>query len=221
MDARAGPGAGVFVYRLQTSKISSPEETPSRFRGRLSLHLCESAVEGIPAAPECGSTGPRGGAVPNQLLRIAVLAGATLAGCGSLYAQGVPGITTKEILIGPCSALEGPSRALGTEQIKGAEAYIHLINQEGGVEGRRLRLLAYDDSYDPLKTEACFKRLASQNVFAMGFFVGTPTAVKYLPMAEEAKIPVVGLFTGAQTLYAPRGAGSSKAVPFTDWNTVH
>ena len=111
MDARAGPGAGVFVYRLQTSKISSPEETPSRFRGRLSLHLCESAVEGIPAAPECGSTGPRGGAVPNQLLRIAVLAGATLAGCGSLYAQGVPGITTKEILIGPCSALEGPSRA--------------------------------------------------------------------------------------------------------------
>ena len=96
-----------------------------------------------------------------------------------------------------------------------------MINQEGGVEGRRLRLLAYDDSYDPLKTEACFKRLASQNVFAMGFFVGTPTAVKYLPMAEEAKIPVVGLFTGAQTLYAPRGAGSSKAVPFTDWNTVH
>ena len=33
--------------------------------------------------------------------------------------------------------------------------------------------------------------------------MGTPTAVKYLPMAEEAKIPVVGLFTGAQTLYTP------------------
>ena len=42
-----------------------------------------------------------------------------------------------------------------------------------------------------------------QKVFALGFFVGTPTAVKYVPMAENAKIPIVGLFTGAQTLYAP------------------
>jgi ABC-type branched-subunit amino acid transport system substrate-binding protein len=37
----------------------------------------------------------------------------------------------------------------------------------------------------------------------MGFFVGTPTAVKYVPLAENTKIPLVGLFTGAQTLYAP------------------
>jgi ABC-type branched-subunit amino acid transport system substrate-binding protein len=143
--------------------------------------------------------------MPNKLLPIVALASAALAccWCGSLRAQGVPGVTSKEILIGSCSALEGPSHALGTQQIKGAQAYFSLINQEGGVEGRKLRLLAYDDSYDPVKTEACFKRLESQNVFAMGFFVGTPTAVKYLPMAEEAKIPIVGLFTGAQTLYAP------------------
>ena len=114
-----------------------------------------------------------------------------------------PGVTENEILIGSCSALEGPSHALGTAQIKGAEAYFDLINEQGGVAGRKLKLLAYDDSYDPAKTETCFKRLQSQNVFALGFFVGTPTALKYLPMAEEAKIPVVGLFTGAQTLYAP------------------
>jgi branched-chain amino acid transport system substrate-binding protein len=37
----------------------------------------------------------------------------------------------------------------------------------------------------------------------MGFFVGTPTAVKYVPMAENSKIPLIGLFTGAQTLYTP------------------
>jgi ABC-type branched-subunit amino acid transport system substrate-binding protein len=114
-----------------------------------------------------------------------------------------PGVTGKEIVIGSCSALEGPSHALGTAQIKGAQAYFNMINDEGGVGGRKLKLVAYDDSYDPGKTEICFKRLQSQNVFAMGFFVGTPTAVKYLPMAEEAKIPVVGLFTGAQTLYTP------------------
>ena len=78
-----------------------------------------------------------------------------------------------------------------------------MANDAGGVGGRKLKLIAYDDSYDPAKTEACFNRLIEQKVFALGFFVGTPTAVKYVPMAESNKIPLVGLFTGAQTLYTP------------------
>jgi branched-chain amino acid transport system substrate-binding protein len=120
-----------------------------------------------------------------------------------LSAQNTPGVTDKEILIGSCSALEGPSHFLGTETVAGAKAYFAMINDAGGVDGRKLKLLAYDDSYDPAKTEACFNRLLEQKVFALGFFVGTPTAVKYIPMAESNKIPVVGLFTGAQTLYVP------------------
>src|ERR1700686_4854923 len=119
------------------------------------------------------------------------------------HAQSVPGVTDKEILIGSCSALEGPSRALGTETVAGAKAYFNLVNDEGGVNGRNLKLLSYDDSYDPAKTQACFDCLLDEKVFALGFFVGTPTAVKYVPMAEGAKIPLVGLFTGAQTLYTP------------------
>ena len=118
-------------------------------------------------------------------------------------AQSVPGVTDKEILIGSCSALEGPSRSLGEETVAGAKAYFSLINDEGGVNGRKLKLLSHDDSYDPAKTQACFDRLLDEKVFALGFFVGTPTAVKYLPMAEGAKIPLVGLFTGAHTLYTP------------------
>jgi branched-chain amino acid transport system substrate-binding protein len=121
----------------------------------------------------------------------------------SVQAQSAPGVTDKEILIGSCSALEGPSRSLGLETVAGAKAYFNLINEEGGVNGRKLKLLAYDDSYDPAKTQACFDRLLAEKVFALGFFVGTPTAVKYVPMAEAAKIPLVGLFTGAQTLYTP------------------
>jgi ABC-type branched-subunit amino acid transport system substrate-binding protein len=118
-------------------------------------------------------------------------------------AQTAPGVTEREILIGSCSALEGPSHFLGTETVTGAKAYFEMINDAGGVDGRKLKLLAYDDSYDPAKTEACFNRLMEQKVFALGFFVGTPTAVKYLPMAESNKVPLVGLFTGAQTLYTP------------------
>jgi branched-chain amino acid transport system substrate-binding protein len=120
-----------------------------------------------------------------------------------LQAQTTPGVTGNEILIGSCSALEGPSHFLGTETVTGAKAYFDFINDAGGVDGRKLKLVSYDDSYDPAKTEACFNRLLEQKVFALGFFVGTPTAVKYLPMAEGNKIPLVGLFTGAQTLYEP------------------
>ena len=71
------------------------------------------------------------------------------------------------------------------------------------MHGRKLKLISYDDSYDPAKTQVCFERLLGDNVFAMGFFVGTPTAVKYVPLAESNKIPLIGLFTGAQTLYSP------------------
>ena len=47
--------------------------------------------------------------------------------------QSAPGVTDKTIVIGSCSALEGPSHALGTQQIKGAQAYFELINEEGGI----------------------------------------------------------------------------------------
>ena len=120
-----------------------------------------------------------------------------------LAAQTTPGVTEKEVIIGSCSALEGPSSALGRQTVAGAKAYFSMVNDEGGVHGRKLHLIAYDDSYDPAKTQACFDKLQADKVFALGFFVGTPTAVKYLPLAEENKIPLVGLFTGAQTLYTP------------------
>jgi branched-chain amino acid transport system substrate-binding protein len=45
--------------------------------------------------------------------------------------------------------------------------------------------------------------MTKEGVFALGFFVGTPTAKVYVPMAQEEKVPVVGLFTGAQMLYEP------------------
>jgi branched-chain amino acid transport system substrate-binding protein len=120
-----------------------------------------------------------------------------------LSAQNTPGVSDKEITIGSCSALEGPSQFLGTQTIAGARAYFESVNAEGGVHGRKLKLISYDDSYDPAKAEECFNRLQKQGVFALGFFVGTPTAVKYVPLAETNKIPLVGLFTGAPVLYTP------------------
>jgi branched-chain amino acid transport system substrate-binding protein len=127
----------------------------------------------------------------------------SLLGAGSAKAQETPGVSEKEVLIGSCSALAGPSSFLGTQTVLGANAYLKVTNEAGGVHGRHIRLISYDDSYDPEKTEACFDHLMREKVFALGFFVGTPTAVKYVPMVENKKIPLVGLFTGAKTLYEP------------------
>jgi branched-chain amino acid transport system substrate-binding protein len=114
-----------------------------------------------------------------------------------------PGVDGQQVLIGSCAALDGPAGFLGLQTITGASAYLDYVNAEGGVHGRKVQLLAFDDGYEPSKAEFCFKRLLKENVFAAGFFVGTPTAAKYVPMAEQNKVPVVGLFTGAEMLYSP------------------
>ena len=114
-----------------------------------------------------------------------------------------PGVSESEIKIGSCSALDGPARQLGLQTVLGATAYFNYINDHGGINGRKLRLVSFDDGYDPDRTGTCFASLKRENVFAGGFFVGTPTAARYLPMAEAEHMPVAGLFTGAQFLYEP------------------
>jgi len=53
--------------------------------------------------------------------------------------------------------------------------------------------------------------------FRLGFFVGTRQPVKYLPLAESNKIPLIGLFTGSQTLYTPL----RHSLPYASWLRVH
>jgi ABC-type branched-subunit amino acid transport system substrate-binding protein len=113
------------------------------------------------------------------------------------------GVTDKEIRIGSCAALTGPAQDLGAETVRGAKAYLDYVNAKGGVGGRKIVLSSKDDGYDPEKAIGCFKSQMNDKVFALGFFVGTPTAVKYSPMAMNAKIPIVGLFTGAEVLRNP------------------
>src|SRR5258706_6235743 len=74
-------------------------------------------------------------------------------------AQSVPGVTEKTVIIGSCSALEGPSHSLGVDTVTGANAYFSLINDEGGVNGPKFQLISYDDSYDPGNTQICFYRI--------------------------------------------------------------
>lgn len=126
----------------------------------------------------------------------------SLIACQALWAA-VPGITDKQILIGSCCVLSGPASELGNQQLMGAQAYISHINDGGGVYGRKIIIRKYDDGYEPDRAIKAFDNMLADNCFAAAFFVGTPTAAKYVPMAEEHKVPIIGLFTGAQILHEP------------------
>ena len=119
--------------------------------------------------------------------RLALLLFFTLTIAISSSLAQTPGVTDNSILIGSCSALDGPTHFLGQQTVMGATVYLHAINDEGGIFGRKIQLLAFDDSYDPEKAPACFKRMTKEGVFALGFFVGTPTAKVYVPMAPRRK----------------------------------
>src|ERR1700690_913142 len=114
-----------------------------------------------------------------------------------------PGGTPDSIKIGSCSALSGAASFLGTQMVAGAKAYFNLVNAQGGVNGRKLALETEDDQYDPDKAAPCWESLQKAGVFAAAFFVGTPTGVKYIPLAEASQTPLVGLFTGAEALIDP------------------
>ncbi len=119
-------------------------------------------------------------------------------------ARAVPGVTDTEILLGSSLALGGHARFLGTQTLHGALSYLNHINEQGGIHGRKIKVIAYDDGYDPPRCVANTKKLLNEDkVFALFCYVGTPTSVKIIPIVEKAKIPLLGLFTGANALREP------------------
>lgn len=118
--------------------------------------------------------------------------------------QTVPGVSNQEIRIGSSLALTGHASFLGVQTLRGAQSYIDQVNDSGGIHGRRISLIALDDGYDPPQCMANTQRLlVEENVFALFCYVGTPTTVKIIPLVERARIPLVGMFTGANALREP------------------
>ena len=111
------------------------------------------------------------------------------------------GVTPEAILFGQAAVLEGPASALGTGMRVGINAAFDEANKNGGVHGRKLKLVSVDDGYEPDKSIAATKKLIEQDkVFALIGAVGTPTAAAAQPIATAAKVPFIGAFTGAMFL---------------------
>ncbi len=135
----------------------------------------------------------------------------------------VPGIFEDRILFGQSAAFEGPARALGRGMRLGIRTAFAEINAKGGVAGRRLELVSYDDGYEPEKAIANTEKLIGEDkVFALVGEVGTPTSKAVVPVAMEAGVPFIAPFTGAEFLRDPfkRGVINVRASYFQETETL-
>lgn len=121
---------------------------------------------------------------------------------GGSFAQ--DGVTDTEIILGQSCALEGAAASLGKGMRAGLLAAFDEVNEAGGVNGKKIKLISKDDSYEPEKAIKNTTELIEQDkVFLLIGEVGTPTSKAVLPIAEIASVPFFGPFTGAGFLRDP------------------
>ena len=107
----------------------------------------------------------------------------------SAAAAPVPGVTDTEITIGITGPLSGPAAAWGTIALA-SEAYAKYVNEQGGVHGRKLKVILKDDGYNPGRAVANVSEMKDQ-VFAILGTVGTAVLNANKDIVAEAGIPLV------------------------------
>lgn len=148
----------------------------------------------------------------NRTLSIAlknlILAGAVGAVAAS-HAADAPGVTATEIKIGHTAALSGPAAQYGLLARANA-AFFKMINEQGGINGRKVNLLVVDDEYVPNKSFEAVRKLVEQEdvAFMYGSF-GTPSNSAQAPYLNRQSVPHLFLGTGADKW------GDQKALPWS------
>lgn len=128
-----------------------------------------------------------------SLDRRSLLAGSAAAGVvaltGPARAQDTPGVTATELKIGCTTSLSGPVSALGTIA-KCSDAYFRMINDQGGIAGRKINFIYYDDAFNPAKTvEQTRKLIESDNVAFLFSMLGTAPNSAVVKYINSNKVP--------------------------------
>ncbi len=114
------------------------------------------------------------------------------------------GATDTEIKIGNVEAYSGPASAYGIIG-KTEEAYFKMVNDNGGVNGRKINFISYDDGYSPPKTvEQVRKLIESDEVLFVFNALGTPTQTAVQKYHNAKKVPQLFLATGASKWNDPK-----------------
>jgi branched-chain amino acid transport system substrate-binding protein len=141
---------------------------------------------------------------------LVIVLGAVLA-LGALAPAGAqtPGVTATEIKIGNTNPYSGPASAYGTIG-KAISAYFKMVNEQGGINGRKIDFVSLDDGYSPPRTVEMVRRLVEQDQVAFIFqTLGTPTNSAIHKYLNQQKVPHLFVATGATKW------GDPKSFPWT------
>jgi branched-chain amino acid transport system substrate-binding protein len=133
------------------------------------------------------------------------LSAALLAMAASLaQAQATQGVTKNEIVIGSIQDLSGPIAGFGKQVRNGMLLRLEEVNEQGGINGRKLKLLVEDSAYDPKKAVLAAQKLVNQDkIFAMVAHIGTATNNAAMPVQFEKKVINFYPVTAARDMYEP------------------
>jgi branched-chain amino acid transport system substrate-binding protein len=135
---------------------------------------------------------------------LALPAVALLAAAGSASAQTVVGVSATEIRIGNTNPYSGPASAYGTIG-KAIGAYFNMVNEQGGINGRKINYITYDDGYSPPKTVEMVRKLVEQDRVALVFQpLGTPPNSAIHKYMNQMKVPQLFVATGATKWNDPK-----------------
>ncbi len=143
--------------------------------------------------------------LPLLLSSLAATAIATAQTAPTVFVVTDRPVAANEVKVGISSAQSGRASAIGADYLRGARAYFERLNtKEGGIHGRKVKLIAYDDRFEPLAAILNTRRLINEDkVFALLNYNGGVGARAVGQLISDAQLPLVGAFTGLPALRQP------------------
>ena len=155
------------------------------------------AVGMILSLAACGNGGNSGGS------NNASASGQTQGEAKTEVDDTVQGVTDTEIKVGNTAAVSGAYAPVGVPFIAGIESYFKMINDQGGIDGRKITFVHKDDEFDPVKGKAYLQEMVEdEKVFAIVGHFGTPVVAATIDDLKSYGIPSVYFATGIGQLYA-------------------
>ncbi len=137
-------------------------------------------------------------------LKTALAAALFSLAAAAVHAQAAQGVSKTEILLGSIQDLSGPIAGFGKQARLGMMLRVDEVNQQGGVLGRKLKLIVEDSAYDPKRAVLAAQKLVNQDkIFMMVGHIGTAQNLAAMPVQFEKNIINFMPITAAREMYEP------------------
>ena len=137
-------------------------------------------------------------------MKTAALLLSLIAFASGASAQSTPGVTKNEIVIGSILDLSGPIAYGGKQVRNGMQMRLDEANANGGVNGRKIKLLVEDSAYDPKRSVLVAQKLVTgEHVFAIVGHMGTANNIAVMPMQFQNNVINFMPMTGTRAVFDP------------------